>query len=140
MQLNTRFNLFNYLQIALLALFCGFFASALQAQGTLQFNQVITESFTGTASGVTTIGTITVPVNKVLKVESASFYSGSSPNNTSGNWAKIGSFLLWYYVGNGGIDKRFPIWLKTGTYDVIANRSSGSVEIAISGIEFNVVP
>lgn len=47
----------------------------LYGQGSLQFNQVISRTITGTAEYKgNTIGNITVPVGKVLKIEWASMY------------------------------------------------------------------
>lgn len=120
---------------------------SVSAQGNLQFNQVVNQSHTGAiATTPTTIGTITVPAGKVWKVEAVSYqYAGSYyANGTGGFWALIGDYIV--YDGSSGnfsnINNTFPLWLQPGTYDVIAraNSSYPNGRIAISAIEFNVVP
>ena len=115
---------------------------ALNAQGNLQFNQVVTVSTTS----------MTVPAGKVWKVESYSesevtFNSNYSPgcinvnyhrplviNNNNyyffGNMATASSGANYITTGN-----KLPIWLKSG--DQI--RTVCSSDFA-SAIEFNIVP
>jgi len=118
-----------------------------KAQGNLQFNQVIRLSYSGTVVTSTTpvtAGTITVPANKVWKIESGSaldsklttvafsltvdgqlVYNGHSPASS-----------MPFYATQ-------PIWLGAGTYNVSVALVSGS-NIAfvarISALEFNVTP
>lgn len=152
-------------------IFCLVFSQGqLFGQGNLQFNQVISTVVTATAGSSpelngTSVGTITVPVGKVLKLESVSvylndasgdlehFYSNGTANiNDRGCW--IGNHLVWApYVytstGSTNFDKpvdisRFPIWFGPGTYNIVArfntNFGPGTFyNVSYSAIEFNVL-
>lgn len=125
--------------------------SHLSAQGTLQFNQVMVGTVQGNtiATGAeTNIGTITVPANKVWKVESVSYLYLSGVNWTplfgSTDYARFGDITVAMNFASGSSSVHFPIWLKEGTYNVYAkkqNQTGGyQVKVAYSAIEFNVVP
>lgn len=124
-----------------------FVALQLSAQGNLQFNQVINQSLVGSVgTTLQSVGSITVPAGKVWKIEAVSytFVSVYRQNGTSGYWAYIGDYLVYDgYTGNfSNINNTFPLWLKAGTYDVTARASSSypNGTVAISAIEFNVIP
>jgi hypothetical protein len=122
-------------------------STSLFAQNNLQFNQIKRIKFSGTIAPPiqSTAGTITVPVNKVWKIESGSF-------NRNGSWLTFSSILfvddqvlqsttnsntnILYHLSNS------PIWLPPGTYNIDYN-SEGFGDpyvISISAIEYNVVP
>jgi hypothetical protein len=117
-------------------------------QGNLQFNQVINQSFNGNGGNLTIIGIVTVPAGKVWKIESANYSYLSAgyrytQKTTSSNAmvAYIGDNLIWDgTMAKGSLDL-FPIWLSTGSYNVMA-RSSNTLPSVVnfSAIEFNVVP
>ena len=123
------------------------------AQGNLQFNQVInytipaqtvsTQSNTGTIQT-----TVTVPTNKVWKIEAASY------NAYGSDWSlRIDNYLLipqnfsafnGYYTNIPIPVIHFPIWLPSGTYTVnaIANGATSYFinfqGASISILEFNI--
>lgn len=116
----------NYLIITSFLLI--FFSTKIAAQGTLQFNQVITQNLSAP---------YTVPAGKVFKLEAVTCTSGGSML-TAGP-------LIMYPISNqtnvGGNSSQswawpFPIWLKAG--DIISYGAGSSA--AISGIEFNIIP
>jgi len=96
-----------------------FFLSISNAQGNLQFNQVLTYGGTLCASCNQPIGT--VPAGKVWKIESK---EGSTLTNING----INLTLT-----------NFPMWLKAGDA-VIMNGNSSTQVFFLSIIEFNIVP
>jgi hypothetical protein len=117
------------------------FVPCSNAQGNLQFNQVVSlsQSFIGTAGGSNTFNytgsPITVPSGKVWKVEKISVNGG---NNGSG--VRINNLhSLSVSDANTG-----PIWLKasdelkiyTSCYSCVS--LSGSYFISI--VEFNIIP
>ena len=89
----------------------------------LQFSQVLTYNMINQQE-------ITVPSNKVWKIESAKYPSGGS---------LPGNFLINSSVGIGGAGynaDQFPIWLKSG--DVLRCQFQGGAFISI--LEFSLVP
>ena len=117
----------------------------LSAQGNLQFNQVVSSDFSGSYINRFTAGSITVPPDKVWKVEHAGFmnYFNSPPVPANGNLdhVAIGNHLVYVPTGTGSAD--LPLWLGPGTYSVTGYLNTGSsqpCQISISVIEFNVVP
>lgn len=128
--------------LTVLAVLGIFSPSQLMAQGTLQFNQVINATVTGTTSGAsqTQIGTIVVPAGKVLKIESLSLtWLNTSPAGGSGEYAKIDNLVV--YAALLTPEPHFPIWLKEGTHNVYAKRGNSlQAEVSYSAIEFNVIP
>ncbi|MFM2037564.1 MAG: hypothetical protein RL432_503 [Bacteroidota bacterium] len=127
-------------------LFAFFILGSLNAQGNLQFNQVVTYTGTGSGSFSYSSPTWTVPAGKVWKVESASPNVANAPVtrainiNAGSSW---GSFALMTASQETTISP-FPIWLKAG--DQIQLQAAGnccsttSFSYAISILEFNVVP
>ena len=122
------------------------------AQGNLQFNQVINYKIPSqTVSNQNNIGTfqttVSVPTNKVWKIESASYNSSYITD-----WSlRIDNYLLIpqaYGTWNGYWTNipviHFPIWLPSGTYPVNATTAGNSSNTfqgaSVSIIEFNVVP
>jgi hypothetical protein len=129
-----------------------FFLTSLEmfAQGNLQFNRVVNLKYSVACntSANTTVATVTVPTDKVWKIESASISA------LSGWFRSID--LLNLYVdshmlvqGGGNLStssptySSCPVWLSAGTYPVIVANYTGSSYTAVSSlsiIEFNVVP
>lgn len=116
---------------------------ASKAQNNLQFNRVVilrADSISNCSSGCAdTIlyRSFTVPVNKVLKIESINFVPGNYVlflDNTP------------FSRTSTGIPNSFPIWLPPGTYSLYfgtyntANSSSGNYAYLLSALEFNVIP
>ncbi|MDB4678443.1 hypothetical protein OAE93_01805, partial [bacterium] len=124
------------------------------AQGNLQFDQVKNIVYTGTtpASGALTIGTILVPVGKVWKIEAVSYYilNGSNftyyPNIGISNYAVVGEQYVWGWSNAGATPIQSVFWLEEGPHNVFCQYAGGSsgnvapVKVAVSAIEFNVVP
>ena len=116
-----------------------------KAQGNLEFNAV--KRFSNNAVTVPTVsnvsaGSITVPANKVWKIESGSS-SASSGNATTHCYLSIDGQLLFSYAGDGVFFSSPAIWLPAGTYDVsMYNNWTSSVtyKVKVSAIEFNIIP
>lgn len=141
----------KYLYIILL--FC--FIQTLNAQGNLQFNRVVNESYTSnftTDNKYQELGTFTVPQGKVLKITHASFFaiSTSYPNNPPVTDYNKGSFFIGDTVliksTESSSDVSQPafnsIWLAEGTYAIkgaFNTTTSRNLTYAFSGIEFNVI-
>lgn len=131
----------------LLLLILSTLVSISKAQGNLQFGQVIQQSYNQTIPGaaMTTLSTITVPVGKVLKIESASV-AVNIANIIPGPKLYMGNHCLWQlnYVGGAMVvDRNLPLWLNAGTYSFQVYHQDGSgvnLRASFSGIEFNVVP
>jgi hypothetical protein len=109
--------------------------SLLYSQGNLQFNQVLSGSGTLGNNGAST--TLTVPADKVWKIESVNGWadSGSRPGLTINGVSTLISTAT------------FPIWLKAGDtfrLTVLSNPSSGNalgpLNYYYSIIEFDIVP
>ena len=127
--------------------------SFLFSQGNLQFNQVITYSLSGTTSangGIYTIQSInvTVPSNKVWKIESAQCRASHGTSQLQNN-----ALLAYISLNNAFIVSNstsvvmsnFPIWLVEGSYVIqllVQNTGAGSGNAygLVSGIEFNIIP
>ncbi len=123
----------SFLLIALLVI-----GYLINAQGTLQFNQVIRVKNTSVSSGNVT--TITVPAGKVWKIE-----SGTGPD---GYELSIDGQLVYASTAeNFAVNQYFyiktiplPIWLPAGSYAVtVSNSLNGNYTTVLSGIEFNVL-
>jgi hypothetical protein len=106
-----------------------------EAQGNLQFNQVISASATLASNGASSI--ITVPADKVWKIESVN------------GWADCGSRLgiTINSISTLFSSSKFPIWLKPGDtfrLTVLTNPATGiacgPMNYYYSIIEFNVIP
>ncbi len=119
--------------------------SAYSQNNNLQFNQAlfgaVSQTFPNTPNdGIPlVIGSITIPVGKVWKIESASGLTLLPNNNYSFGVTK-------YIINNFSMDAtEKPIWLPAGSY-TIKRQNEGAVPVVVtytfnySGIEFNVVP
>jgi len=133
---------------ALLILSILFIALGAKAQGNLQFNAVkrINTSIAAAAVSSTTAGTLTVPANKVWKIESGSISqaTGAFPNGGYPSSLFIDNQVLYSAVQvNSSNSYSSPIWLPEGTYSISVYSSASAVAtflIAISAIEFNIIP
>lgn len=121
-----------------------FISLQLSAQGNLQFNQVLTLSYTGSipSQSTSSLGTLTVPAGKVWKIESGSRVSivGNFFNKVSNARFMLDDFTV---IGNSGDPVSYPIWLNEGTYNIYHTQSisgTNSYKWGLSIIEFNVVP
>ena len=119
-----------------------------KAQGNLQFNAVkrINTSIAASPSSLTTAGTLTVPVNKVWKIESGSISqsTGAFPNGGYPSSLYIDNQVVYSAVQVNNFNSfSSPIWLAEGTYSIsvyFTAASPASIWIAISAIEFNIIP
>ena len=138
--------------ILIAIVFTFFFTGFNNAQGNLQFNQVILEQFNAVVTGLSqsTATTLTVPVGKVWKIEHANLYvgGGAYPVTLYGGYSLfIDSVLIYRHKGDSGTQNsfsdRFPLWLPEGTYNInIGNERNNSYDfyVSINALEFNVVP
>jgi hypothetical protein len=103
----------------------------LKAQNNLQFNAVryIHLSCTSGCNSIDSV--ITVPANKVWKIESE-FSTG--PSTT---YLYIDNTLIEY---SGSVVPATPIWLPAGTYTFSLNTSGANSTGFFSVIEFNITP
>ena len=120
---------------------------SVNAQGNLQFNQVVNGSIDANIlTTQVTPGSITVPAGKVWKIESVSYFSypGTTFQNNNVSISSqvwIGNHQVWAENSNTAVI--FPIWLSAGTYNIQLGQAFGSttpVRFSWSVIEFNVVP
>ena len=101
----------------------------------LEFSVVKHLSYTGNYAytGTTKVTSITIPANKVWKIESASAYSTTTT-------IIYGVFIDNQAIGNPNVS--YPIWLPSGTYDIEIRSTGGNVSvpynIAMSVIEYNI--
>lgn len=131
------------------------FSTGVSAQGNLQFNSVKWYPLTVTQSGVTyaeSITNITVPANKVWKIESAACNVHFSTNNyssiTAGGRIMVDNRVVFEAYTTGGsmwTSQTFlPIWLPAGNYTISikssTNSGSNTYNGYLSAIEFNIVP
>jgi hypothetical protein len=124
------------------------------AQGNLQFNRVINHVIpSATVSAPGTIspsisGSLTIPNNKVWKIESCGYKSATVPE-----WSLIlDNYVLFSYANfPGGANNNsywqpsYPIWLPEGTYNWIAKWFNFGAPATFQGasisiIEYNIVP
>lgn len=131
-------------------LFSVFLGISGNAQGNLQFNQVkyfqlnLTQSSSGTFD-VTTLA-ITVPANKVWKIEAAAAtsYSPSTGSHSFGGRITLDGNLLSDFYSTPGQLTNLPFWLPAGTYNLELRSSTSTPTFYFKGgvsvIEFNVVP
>jgi hypothetical protein len=105
------------------------FVPCSNAQGNLQFNQVLNVEFT--SSGSTTL---TVPIGKVWKLENLVM---SSLNNYACFSYNGTTYYLRQHNTSSSAWDNFPFWIGSGkTVSFGAGCASGMISI----IEFNVVP
>jgi len=116
-----------------LFVFALFITIGVSAQGNLQFNQVILYDIV--ASGTQNI---TVPANKVWKIESVShgYIAGSSAMSLRNSAAQPIAF----FSGSTGTSytANYPFWMPSNFSGSFANQTGYRATISI--IEFNVVP
>ncbi len=133
-----------------------FFAFGADAQGNMQFNQVIRSKFTSstnTSGGIVTAGTITVPDNKVWKIESGSIVSTGSfyPEGAVELFVDTQLLFSWLVEDMNStkeiapfVFNSAPIWLPSGNYPITYRQQANAISIpfgiAISALEFNIVP
>jgi hypothetical protein len=121
----------------LLLFSCLLISLSFNAQGNLQFNQVLHLEIT-----CCTASTFTVPVGKVWKIEGAMAYNNSYPTRiTAINGNPMEAYLTGYtYLNYGILPIPLPYWLPTNT-QVSFNTGSGLGQKGyVSIIEFNVIP
>ncbi len=133
------------------------------AQGNLQFNQVINVNLSGVVntgvSGNILIQTlnVTVPANKVWKIESATTRINSSTASpitglsasANRSYIFLDNNLIGFIYQNTSVlvtSVSMPLWISSGSHTVqlvVDISSSGSLQQVyglISALEFNVVP
>ena len=114
------------------------------AQGNLQFNRALMETYTGSTWNSSTntqpiVATIVVPTGKVWKIETTSCIHQEAWGITHNNniRAFIGNFIF------ENLNNRIT-WLPAGSYSLRFYDSTGGSEatyiFSVSGIEFNIVP
>ena len=114
------------------------------AQGNLQFNRALMETYTGSTWNSSTntqpiVATILVPTGKVWKIETTSFIHQEVWGFTHSNniRAFIGNFIF------ENLNNRIT-WLPAGSYSLRFYDSTGGSAatyiFSVSGIEFNIVP
>jgi len=116
-------------------------------QGNLQFNEVKYLPFTLTQTSTTVVQetqlSVTVPVNKVWKIEAACSNSINSINGASVNGKMMIDARI-VFDGSGSGSLFAPLWLPAGTYvfslRALTTSSSTFYTGYFSVIEFNVVP
>jgi hypothetical protein len=136
------------------------FALALNAQGNLQFNQVVNYNLSGNLTNVSSTAilqtiTVTVPTNKVWKIESSSCAintTTSSPVYGINPANKL--FVLLDNVpiafnssGNNFPSFQYPIWLNQGSHTfILVADISNTTNVSTTGygkislLEFNIIP
>lgn len=127
----------NDMKTTLLSLLFALFVFAsveTNAQGTLQFNQVLNVELNGS-----TPFTFTVPANKVWKIESVGtgYHSSSIYLRNTSN-----EVLAYLYYNSPDNRVKLPYWLGSnfsGNIYRVGNLGSGN-KASLSIIEFNVVP
>jgi hypothetical protein len=102
------------------------FTMATHAQGNLQFNRVISSA--ANLANNSSIGLMTVPSDKVWKLEGINFIS-TNTLNIQINGVNVPGSVNWC----------FPFWLSAGTtFNLTA--SGGASQVQYSIIEYNIVP
>lgn len=103
-----------------------FISLQLSAQGNLQFNQVLLLDVSNPAN------VVTVPVNKVWKIESVAM----SSNNA---YVQLDIGGTNYFLANSSTPfEHLPFWVPSGTTFGIYGGGSNTGKLSV--IEFNVVP
>jgi hypothetical protein len=114
------------------------------AQGNLQFNRALMETYTGSTWNSSNntqpiVATIVVPTGKVWKIETTSFIHQEVWGFTHSNniRAFIGNFIF------ENLNNKIT-WLPAGSYSLRFYDSVGGAAatyiFSVSGIEFNIVP
>ena len=114
------------------------------AQGNLQFNRALMETYTGSTWNSSTntqpiVATIVVPSGKVWKIETTSCIHQEAWGITHNNNVRafIGNFIF------DNLNNKIT-WLPAGSYSLrFYDSTAGAAEtyiFSVSGIEFNIVP
>jgi len=113
----------------------------------MQFNQVkhltYSVSVNSGNTGWSDITTVTVPANKVWKIESSSLYDAGANASTDAISLMLDKQLIFKGSQTGGYSPTSfgPIWLGAGTYTLKRHIGlTGTFEAAISILEFNLIP
>ena len=132
--------------------------SFLFSQGNLQFNRVFTYNLTGSfsVSAIVIVQTvsITVPPNKVWKIESASDRVQGSQSYFNGSGGTSSAIVMDNNILHlsrsspySDDQTNLPLWLAEGTHslqliaDNLGTSCTGCIAYGmISGIEFNIIP
>ncbi|MDA0309863.1 MAG: hypothetical protein O3C46_04005 [Bacteroidetes bacterium] len=130
------------MKLRILVCLCFILAAQLKAQGSLQFNQVVSHSGTGSGTFSYTSPTWTVPANKVWKIEAAAPFAGMNTSHVT-RTIQVNSGNAWgaYSLLSGDPT---PIWLKAG--DQVRLEASANCcntypfSYHISILEFNIIP
>ena len=145
---------FKQMKIRLLFLLFITFTLGLEAQGDLQFNQVLNFDLvipSAPGSGIkSSIVPLTVPTGKVWKVVSASANSGPGTSiNTSMNaQLRLDEVLIFILpaASSFSLGNVMPMWLPAGEHSVellyqwgASSYGAGVVNGKLSVIEFNIV-
>jgi hypothetical protein len=114
-----------------------FFGAQSNAQGNLQFNQVLHLEIT-----CCTASTFTVPVGKVWKIEGSMAYTNNYPTRISAiNGNPMEAYLTGYtYLNYGILPIPLPYWLPTNTQVSFSTGNTIGYKGYVSIIEFNVIP
>ncbi len=133
----------------LVAILSFVFTTRSLAQGNLQFNQVKYMQFSvtqvGTSSYTDATVNITVPANKVWKIETLTSSTYISSNNllTFSNGGRIAIDNRLLFDANSNVQV-MPHWLPPGTYTLSIRSTTLTNGTpfygSLSAIEFNVVP
>jgi hypothetical protein len=148
--------------LVLFSLFSLLFVPCSNAQGNLQFNQVINVNLSGVVntgvSGNILIQTlnVTVPANKVWKIESATTRINSSTtspisglSSANRSYIFLDNNLIGFMLQSSVVlatSASMPLWISSGSHTVqlvVDISSSGSLQQVyglISALEFNVLP
>lgn len=121
------------------------------AQGNLQFNAVKYIQMSVTQSGTTvfteTSQVVTVPANKVWKIEMIATTATNNGSANSSSGSNSGMVILddrILYNSNSTNQPAVPFWLPAGTYTLsfLSNTLSNghNAYSTVSVLEFNVVP
>ena len=116
---------------------CLLFSLSFNAQGNLQFNQVLNLEIT-----CCTASTFTVPVGKVWKIEGSMAYSNNYPTRiTAINGNPMEAYLTGYtYLNYGILPITLPYWLPANTQVSFNTGNTIGYKGYVSIIEFNIIP
>ena len=145
---------FKQMKTRLLFLLFIAFTLGLEAQGDLQFNQVLnfdlvipSESGSGIKSSIVPL---TIPTGKVWKVVSASANTGpnTTVNSTMNVQLRLDEALIYLLssASSFSLGNVFPIWLPAGEHSIellynwnANSYGAGDINGKLSVIEFNIV-
>ena len=145
---------FKQMKTRLLFLLFIAFTLGLEAQGDLQFNQVLNFDLvipSETGSGIkSSIVPLTIPTGKVWKVVSASANTGpnTTVNTTINVQLRLDEALIYLLspASSFSLGNVFPIWLPAGEHSIellynwnVNSYGAGDINGKLSVIEFNIV-